>query len=196
MFAPRRIAVLSRPRSDVGSRPVPARPQGSPPLSETSAFLLLDVAGVACALARTSVSEVLPLPDLHAPPAGGGPFAGFLNLGGRPVPVVDLARLLGLRTDAARRGAEEAYRHILLDAPRGTGFLVDRVEDLITVEAAALRPVAAERTLNGCVVAEIARDDGLVHVLGLARLLTAEERARLSALTDAAAERLAALSAV
>ena len=193
VFAPRGIAVLSRARSGIGSRPIP--PVRTLPLSETSAFLLLDVAGVACALARTSVSEVLPLPDLHAPPAGGGPLAGFLNLGGSPVPVVDLARLLGLSTNAARRDAGDAYQHILLDAPRGTGFLVDRVEDLITVEDAALRPVAAERTLNGCVVAEIARDDGLVHVLGLAHLLSAEERARLSALTDAAAERLAALPA-
>ncbi|KQP40966.1 chemotaxis protein CheW [Methylobacterium sp. Leaf104] len=164
-------------------------------MSETSAFLLLDVAGVPCALARTSVSEVLPLPDLHLPPAGGGPLAGFLNLGGTPVPVVDLARLLGLRTDAARGAAEDAYRHILLDAPRGTGFLVDRVEDLITVEDAALRPIVAECTLNGCVVAEIARADGLVHVLGMSRLLTAEEQARLSALADAAAERLSALTA-
>ena len=153
------------------------------------------MAGVACALARASVSEVLPLPELHAPPAGGGPLAGFLNLGGTPVPVVDLARLLGLSTDAMQGDAKEAYRHILLDAPRGTGFLVDRVEDLITVEEVALRPVAAERTLNGCVVAEIAREDGLVHVLGLDHLLTAEERARLSALTDAAADRLAALPA-
>ena len=100
-----------------------------------------------------------------------------------------------MRTDAARGAAEDAYRHILLDAPRGTGFLVDRVEDLITVEDAALRPIVAERTLNGCVVAEIARADGLVHVLGMSRLLTAEEQARLSALADAAAERLSALTA-
>jgi purine-binding chemotaxis protein CheW len=139
------------------------------------------------------VSEVLPLPDLHAPPAGGGPLAGFLNLGGRPVPVIDLARLLALRAGAPE--ADGLYRHILLDAPGDTGFLVDRVEDLVTVAAAAIRPVSPERTLNGCVVAEIARGDALVHVLGLRELLSAEERDRLSALADAAARRLAALPA-
>lgn len=191
VFAQPGIAVLSRQEA-WAALSGPAPPARTPPLSETSDFLLLDVAGVTCALARTSMSEVLPLPELHAPPAGGGPLAGFLNLGGSPVPVVDLARLLGLGAQAVRPEIE-AYRHILLDAPGTTGFLVDRVEDLITVETAALRPVAAERTLNGCVVGEIARDDGLIHVLGLAHLLTAEERARLSALADAAAERLAAL---
>ncbi|MCJ2034462.1 chemotaxis protein CheW [Methylobacterium sp. J-068] len=163
-------------------------------MPETEAFLLLDVAGVACALARSSVSEILPLPDLHAPPGSGGFLAGFLNLGGVPVPVVDLARLLGLRLVAAP-GADDPYRHILLDAEGTTGFLVDRVENLFVVEASALRPVSAERTLNGCVVSEIARADTLVHVLGLPQLLTVEERTRLSALTDAAATRLAALPA-
>lgn len=162
-------------------------------MPETTAYLLLDVAGVPCAMARPSVSEVLPLPDLHAPPAGGGPLAGFLNLGGDPVPVVDLARLLGLRSGDV--SADDPYRHILLDAKGTTGFLVDRVEDLVTVEASAVRPVSAERTLNGCVTAEIARGDGLVHVLSLSHLLTEEERARLSALAGAAAERLAALPA-
>lgn len=161
-------------------------------MPETTALLLLDVAGVPCAMERACVSEVLPIPELHAPPAGGGPLAGFLNLGGRPVPVVDLARLLGLTSPDARE-LEDPYRHILLDAEGNTGFLVDRVADLVTVENAAIRPVAPERTLNGCVVAELARDDRLVHVLGLPHLLTGEERARLSALSEAAARRLAAL---
>ena len=57
-----------------------------------SAYLLLDVAGTPCALPRAAVSEILPLPDLHNPPATGGWLAGFLNLGGAPIPVIDLAR--------------------------------------------------------------------------------------------------------
>lgn len=54
--------------------------------SSGSAYLLLDVAGTACALPRGAVAEILPLPDLHAPPASGGWLTGFLNLGGTPVP--------------------------------------------------------------------------------------------------------------
>lgn len=170
--------------------PLIPRPSLDQILSGTTAFLLLDVAGVPCALARTSVREVLPLPDLHAPPAAGGPLVGFLNLGGVPVPVVDLARLLGL---PAREGAEtEDDRHIVLDAEATTAFLVDRAEDLVVVPDAAIRPVSEARTLNGCVAAEIVRGDGLVHVLDRARLLTVEERQRLDGFTRAAAERLAA----
>lgn len=117
---------------------------------------------------------------------------GFLNLGGVPVPVVDLARLLGL---SARRDSEtdDPYRHLVLDADATTAFLVDRADDLVVVPEAAIRPVAGDLTLNGCVAAEIAHGDRLLHVLDLARLLTAEERRRLADHARAAAARLAAL---
>ncbi|MCJ2079935.1 chemotaxis protein CheW [Methylobacterium sp. J-090] len=159
-------------------------------MSSTTAFLLLDVAGVPCALARASVREVLPLPDLHAPPAAGGPLAGFLNLGGVPVPVVDLARLLGVPARAEDE-ADDPYRHLVLDMDAAMAFLVDRADDLVVVLDSAIRPVDESRTLNGCVAAEIAHGGRMIHVLELARLLSAEEHQRLDALTRAAAGRLA-----
>lgn len=159
------------------------------PEPQPTAYLLLDVAGTACALPSETVREILPLPHLHEPPAAGGPLAGFLNLGGSPVPVIDLARLFGLREAAE----PDAYRHLVLAADRSVAFLVDRVDDLVCVAPAAIRPVAAERTLNGCVEAEIVLGDRLVHALALARILSAEERERLDALTRHAADRLAAL---
>nr|WP_246732894.1 chemotaxis protein CheW [Methylobacterium sp. BTF04] len=162
-------------------------------MSETTAYLLLDVAGTPCALARSALSEVLPLPRLHQPPAGGGPLAGFLNLGGVPVPVVDLARLLGLRGPAEPTG-DDPYRHLVLSADRAMAFLVDRADDLVRVADASVRPVPEARTLNGCVVGEIVGPKGLVHLLSLPRLLTAEERLRLADLTRAAADRLSALA--
>lgn len=162
-------------------------------LPSTTAYLLLDVAGVPCALPRSAVSEVLPLPDLHRPPAGGGPLAGFLNLGGTPVPVVDLAQLFGLREAEALD--RDPYWHLVLDAEGTTAFLVDRVVDLVQVAPDAVRGVAEARTLNGCVEAEIVLGDRLVHGLAMARILTAEERERLAALACQAEERLSSLDA-
>lgn len=155
----------------------------------TTAYLLLDVAGTTCALPRAAVREILPLPHLHAPPASGGPLAGFLNLSGTPVPVLDLARLLALR----EAPEPEPYRHLVLATDGATALLVDRVADLVTVPDHAVRPVEDAVTLNGCVEAELALGDRLVHALALPRLLTTEERARLDALTAKAAARLAAL---
>lgn len=161
------------------------------PEPATTAYLLLDVAGTTCAIARAECREILPLPHLHAPPTAEGFLAGFMNLSGEPVPVVDLAQLLGLRTAAE----PDPYRHLLLSADGRLALLVDRVSDLVTVPRDALRPVEDARTFNGCVGAELALGDRLIHVLSLSRLLAAEECARVAALTARAAERLASLDA-
>ncbi|WP_342110172.1 chemotaxis protein CheW [Methylobacterium sp. SI9] len=158
--------------------------------SSGTAYLLLDVAGTPCALPRAAVAEVLPLPDLHAPPAIGGWLTGFLNLGGTPVPVIDLAALLGLR---AAPSPADLYAHLVLVRGEAVAYRVDRAADLVTVPEAAIRPAGEAGTLNGCVAAELVLGERLVHALAPDRLLTAQERARVAAHARAAAERLAAL---
>ena len=83
----------------------------------------------------------------------------------------------------------------MLAADRQSALLVDRVRDISGAEPGDLGPVPADRTLNGCVSAELAREGRLVPVLDPARILGAEEAARVAALTAAAAVRLASLPA-
>ncbi len=160
--------------------------------------LIVDVAGTPCALPQTDIREILPLPRLHAPPTVGGPVAGLLNLGGEPVPVVDLAILFGLRDEARADDPyrqdpyrQDPYRHVVLARSRPLGLLVDRALDVVAVAPDDLKPVEAARSLNGCVVAEFAHDQTLVHRLSLDRILTVEERTRLDAFAATARERLA-----
>jgi len=154
------------------------------------AYLVLDLAGTACALPREAAAEILPLPELQAAPASGGWLAGFVNLGGRPVPVIDLAGLLGLRSGPAEAGL---YAHLVLAADRSVAWLADRVTDLVTVPAPAHRPADPAVSLNGCVAAGLALGDRLVPALDPERLLTEAERRRVEAQARAAAERLSAL---
>jgi purine-binding chemotaxis protein CheW len=153
-------------------------------------YLLLDVAGTVCALPQAAVAEVLPLPALGKPAGDGGWLTGFMNLGGRPVPVLDLARFLGLRADPATGGL---YDHLVLNRDRDFAWLVDRVVDLAQVPAAAHRGADPAASLNGCVAASLDLGDRAVPVLDPFRLLTRAEEIRLAAQTRAAAERLAAL---
>lgn len=175
------------------SHPLDRSPTLAP--SPTTAYLLVALAGTTCALARDEVREILPLPHLHRPPAAGMALAGFLDLGGVPVPVIDLPRLLALRPVEPMPGDDDPYRHVVLAADGGTAFLVDRVEDVVRVAAQAVAPVSGGRTFNGCVVAELAWRDGLVPVLSVARILTIEEQGRIAGATRREAERLAALPA-
>lgn len=152
------------------------------------ATLLLDIAGTTCALPRAEIHEILPLPRLHAPPASGGPLAGFLDLAGEPVPVIDLATLFGLRDSG---GGDDPYRHVVLARQGRLAFLVDRALDLVQIEEADLQPVDPAHSLNGCVTGAFAEGGRLVHLLSLDRILTLEERSRLDALTRQAKVRLA-----
>ncbi|WP_242662240.1 chemotaxis protein CheW [Teichococcus deserti] len=157
------------------------------------AYLLFRLGSRRCALPRAAVREVLPLPRLFRPPSLPKPMAGFLNLGGVAVPVIDLTKLFGLASAAETEQA--LYRHILLigrpDGQAPLGLLVDRVLDLLRLAPERLRAVSPEATLNGCAVAELETAEGFVHLLAADRLLLAQEAAALSALQEAAAARLA-----
>ena len=155
-----------------------------------TAYLLVAIAGTDCALPRGAVREILPLPRLWRPPGAPGALAGFLNLAGSAVPVVDLAVLFGLGRPVT--GRQALYRHlILLKSESPLALLVDRVADVVRVEPDQVRPVADGATLNGCVAAEIRVAERLVHGLAVDRILLAEERDRLAAQTRDAQARLA-----
>lgn len=157
-------------------------------------YLLLRLGTRRCALPRAVVREILPLPRLWRPPGLPRPLAGFMNLGGHALPVLDLVRLFGLEAEGA--GGEAAlYRHVVLTSAPAEGerfgLLVDRVLDLVNIPSAQLRPIPPESTLNDCAVAEIETPEGFVHLLDPGRLLLEGERARLAALRQGAQARLA-----
>lgn len=157
----------------------------------TTAYLLLDVAGHPLALAQRAVREVLPLPHLHAPPATGGPLAGFLDLGGEAIPVIDLAALLGLREATP----PDPYAHLVLTAAGAAALLVDKAADLVRASDGDVQPLDGARSFNGCIDARIVMRGRHYDRIDLPRLLTAEESSRIAAYAAIARHRLDALDA-
>jgi purine-binding chemotaxis protein CheW len=156
-------------------------------------IIVFDVCGTACALHRSAVREFLPLPRLWRPPALPRPLAGFFNLGGDAVPVLRLDVLFGL--DGGEDDPEAAlYRHLILIGSIGTAgssaLLVDRVLDVVSVDASQLSPVQSAESLNGCVEAEVTWGDRLVHLLSADRILLAEEKQALAEFERHAQNRL------
>ena len=62
-------------------------------------FLIFRLEESLFALAAADVAEILPVPILERPQGAPTVLAGFLNLGGRPLAVVDLGVVLGQPTD-------------------------------------------------------------------------------------------------
>ncbi|WP_230529997.1 chemotaxis protein CheW [Microvirga roseola] len=155
--------------------------------------IVFDVCGIACALRRDAVDELLPLPCLWRPPALPRPVAGFFNLSGKAVPAIRLDVLFGLEQEQVSAEAE-LYRHlILIEALGASGpgaLLVDRVLDIVTVRSDQFSAVPEGNTLNGCVEAEIELGGRLVHLLSLERILFAEEQQALADLRRNAQNRL------
>ena len=166
----------------------------------SGALVLFALGGTAratlCALPRDSVRALLPLPRLDTPPGLPPPLAGFLNLGGVAVPVVELAHLLGLPP-----GEPHPYRHlILLERPSGgpsgqggagpVALLVDRVADVLPA-GQAVRPAEAGISVADVVTGAVEAGGATAHLLDPARLLLAQEAAALDALARQAQERLA-----
>ena len=152
--------------------------------------LVFRLAGHGFALPTACVQECLPLPSLHRRPGLPPHLAGFLELGEAMLPVIDLARLLGLRApeDGLRLEADGFYRHLLrLDA---AVLLVDRALGLERVLPAPFEPDAG-RWQHGCVAGWLLAGGEPVALLDPDRLLLRDEHERLLLLTTAARQRRA-----
>jgi purine-binding chemotaxis protein CheW len=156
-------------------------------------IIVFDVSGTACALPRSAIRELLPLPRLWRPPALPRPVAGFFNLGGQAIPVLRLDVLFGLER-ADDRPEDDLYRHLILVEGFGSSgigaLLVDRVLEVSTIQSFQLSSISRTDTLNGCVEAEVTLDGRLVHLLSAERILLKEEQQSLADLGRHAQNRL------
>ncbi len=153
-------------------------------MSETVLMFLL--AGQRLALPAGAVRECLPLPLLWHRPGLPRSVSGCFSLGGRMMPVVDLALLLGLEFEQERQEQEGLYRHLIRLGE--VALLVDRVTGL-SQRGAALEQDGAESWQHGCVQARFMADGAPVALLDPARILLEDERVRLAALAEAAQRR-------
>lgn len=156
--------------------------------------VIFAIGSLRCALRRTQVRELLPVPHLWRPPGLPGPVEGFMNLGGTAVAVVSLERLFGLGQAGGAARDSRLYQHLILlhaaPAAQPVALLVSRVLDVISVPEERLRPVEQRETLNGCVEAEVEVEDGFIHLLAADRVLMEQERRVLAELRQNAQARL------
>lgn len=149
---------------------------------------------IRCAVDRATVAQILPLPALSRPPTAPSLIAGFANVGGEAVPVIDAGALFATAPDP---DVDPIYRHVLVLQLRAgrAGLLVDRVEDVRAAPPEADSAIAPEETLNGCVTGMVSFGDGAVHMLDASRLLLKAEQALLDELRKEEQRRLDAWAA-
>lgn len=150
-------------------------------------FVIFRVGDVTCALARPRVTRIAAVAALARPPSAPPMLAGFVNLAGEPLPVVEAADLF---QTAPARDVDPLYRHLLV--VDGTlALAVDRVADVRPLETDGAMQADEGATLNGCVTHMLGEGAGAISILGADRILLAVERARLDELAAIEKARLA-----
>jgi purine-binding chemotaxis protein CheW len=155
-------------------------------------FVVFHLAGADCALPAESVREILPMAALLHLPGQPPILEGFLNLRCRPVPVVSARRLFDL--PPAEPGMFTPLI-VIHGEESDLALLVDRVDDLATVPASGLQPLAANHSFNDCAEAQFTAAGRDVTVISSDRLLLAQERRCIADLQALAARRLEELEA-
>ena len=105
--------------------------------SEWQTWVTFTLAGESYAFPVGAVQEILRVGTITRVPDAPHPVRGILNLRGRVVPVVDLRVRLGLPS-----GETNSAARVLIATARGRliGLLVDSVEQVVRLDAAAFEP--------------------------------------------------------
>lgn len=156
-----------------------------------SEVLVFELDGSSFAIPLAAVREILPLPLLSNPPGLPSLLAGFLNLGGQAIPVLNLKRLFG-----GPDSGSGPYSHIVVlrETSASLGLLVDRSAGTVALSPESLMPVSHGQSLNDCVEAGARIGNQTAHVLSVERLLLKQEQARVAELQAMEQERLRRLA--
>jgi purine-binding chemotaxis protein CheW len=152
-------------------------------------LLTFRVAHFGCAMYAEHVREIVPMPAMTKIPGQPSILEGFVDLRGAILPIVRLAALFDLAFTPS------AWSHVLVARISGSdiGLLVDGVDDLLTVDASELHPLAASQSINECATAGFNAGDRKYVLLDASVLLLAEEKARLAELETQVRQRLASV---
>ncbi len=151
------------------------------------ALVWMRIADQVYAISAATVREILPLPELIAVTTGPNLLAGFLNLGGRLVPVVQLSRLLDLPDQEPH-----LWTPLLLirTVHQRMALMVDHVTRIVQPNDYVLRPLPPDHVFNDCATDLVEADGETALLLGIERLLLAKETQTLVDLTEREENRL------
>ncbi|CAA6606445.1 CheW protein (modular protein) [Rhodospirillaceae bacterium LM-1] len=142
--------------------------------SAPDTLLVFTEGGILCALPASAVQEVVFLPELSRPPGMPSILEGMMTLDGAPVPVLRVARLLGL--PASPTGI---YTPVMILKNAKAALAVESMDDIYRLSAKDMVKAKPGLAFNDCLMGEVRLKERVVHVLSVDRLLLTEEKRRV-----------------
>lgn len=159
-------------------------------------LLAFSTAGVRLGLDAASTVEVVRSVRLLTPPEMPPLVRGFMNVGGRLIPVIRLERLLG-GAGAAVESSELRLTDRVVIAQLGemeVAWVAGADMEPLTFRTRDIVPLPADHVLNNCATHLLPQTPPVI-LLSAEKLLLESERLRLAQLRERAAERLSLLDA-
>jgi purine-binding chemotaxis protein CheW len=132
-------------------------------------LLTFAVGGQDYALDVRSVREIRGLTPISPLPRSPDYLPGVINLRGGVLPILDLARRLGLPDAAAESSARDVII-VVEDQGQATGLLVSAVSDILTLHRSAMEPPPGARS-DDWISAVAIVEERMVRILSLPALL-------------------------
>ncbi|MEH3120651.1 MAG: chemotaxis protein CheW [Sphingomonas phyllosphaerae] len=134
-------------------------------------FVIFHSAGEMFAVPLAEVKEIIRVPDVVRMPLSPPALLGLANLRGTVLPVLDLRRLFNL----PEVEIDDASRVVVLDQGQPVGLMVDRMANVVTVDADRVEPVDRVRaTIDTDLLTGMIKDaDGktIVMIIDVARTI-------------------------
>lgn len=141
---------------------------------ESQQYVTFSIGEACFAVPMAPVQEIIRVPDVVRMPLGPTNLEGLANLRGRVLPIFSLRGAFGM----ARQEHDDATRAVVINLGTPLGFVVDRVNSVMSVEPIEIEPVSGIQTTieSDLVTGVIKRDGGqvMILVLDFAQLIARE----------------------
>lgn len=164
---------MAKTKNTVEAAVVPVAPRiPDPSGNDTSRqFVIFHSAGEMFAVPLAEVKEIIRVPDVVRMPLSPPALLGLSNLRGTVLPVLDLRRLFNL----PEAEIDDASRVVVLDQGQPVGLMVDRMANVVTVDADRVEPVdRVKATIDTDLLTGMIKDaDGktIVMIIDVARTI-------------------------
>jgi purine-binding chemotaxis protein CheW len=153
-------------------------------------LVVFHLGGQTYGLPVQAVQEIVPLALLSRPPGLPSVLAGFLNLGGTPLPVLRLDRLFELPEMTPGRYTPLV---VLRHPDFRLALMVETVSPILTVQEEAILLMRSQQCFNDCVEGVVPLNNHVLLLLSAERLLLEKEQQCLAEFQDRERTRLLAL---
>jgi len=154
--------------------PAGGPPEGAAAAPDASQFVMFHVQQEKFAVPLAQVQEIIRMPDVVRVPMSPAALEGLANLRGTVLPVISLREVFGFPIALH----DDATRVVVLDQGRPVGLIVDRMANVVTVEANRIESAATIQSTvaNDFLTGMIKEEDGrsMVMILDTGRVVRHE----------------------